>query len=154
MSIRKNLVAYLALFIALGGTSYAAVGLSPGSVGTRQLRNGAVTDAKVRARSLTSRVFAKGALKPSGYLRFVVRSQQGQDGVCAESPCDQHATVFCQQGEQATGGGFLDGGGTVVSSQPQLDGAGRADGWSVTSTGTPAPTAYAVCATSQPPPPQ
>jgi hypothetical protein len=38
MSIRKNLIAYLALFVALGGTSYAAVSLPGNSVGTRQLR--------------------------------------------------------------------------------------------------------------------
>ena len=37
MSIRKHPVAYLALFIALGGTSYAATQLPTNSVGTDQL---------------------------------------------------------------------------------------------------------------------
>jgi hypothetical protein len=37
MSIRKHPVAYLALFIALGGTSYAATQLPANSVGTDQL---------------------------------------------------------------------------------------------------------------------
>lgn len=45
--VRANAVAYLALFVALGGTSYAAVSLPANSVGTPQIRNGAVTPAKL-----------------------------------------------------------------------------------------------------------
>ena len=37
--IRNNLVAYIALFVALSGTSYAAFSLPAGSVGTRELKN-------------------------------------------------------------------------------------------------------------------
>jgi len=42
-----NVAATLALFVALGGTSYAAFSLPAGSVGTKQLKNGAVTRAKL-----------------------------------------------------------------------------------------------------------
>jgi hypothetical protein len=45
--IRSNAIAYLALFVALGGTSYASIRLAPGSVGTAQLRNGSVTAKKL-----------------------------------------------------------------------------------------------------------
>jgi hypothetical protein len=45
--LRGNAVAYLALFVALGGTSYAAANLPTGSVGTRQLRNHSVTPIKL-----------------------------------------------------------------------------------------------------------
>ena len=45
--IRHNAIALLALFVALGGTSYAAFSLPAGSVGTKQLRNGAVTSKKI-----------------------------------------------------------------------------------------------------------
>ncbi len=42
-----TVAAYLSLFIALGGTSYAAVNLPAGSVGTRQLRNHSITPSKL-----------------------------------------------------------------------------------------------------------
>lgn len=47
-----TVVAYLALFVALGGSSYAAVQLPSGSVGTKQLKKDAVTSAKVKPGSL------------------------------------------------------------------------------------------------------
>jgi hypothetical protein len=50
---RSNSIAYVALFVALGGTGYAAVSLAPGSVGTRALRNGAVTTKKLANGSVT-----------------------------------------------------------------------------------------------------
>ena len=50
--IRGSAVAYVALFIALGGTSYA-LSLPAGSVGTRQLRNGSVTSKKLANGSIT-----------------------------------------------------------------------------------------------------
>jgi hypothetical protein len=43
----SNVVATLALFIALGGISYAATQLPNNSVGTRQIKNKAVTKAKI-----------------------------------------------------------------------------------------------------------
>jgi hypothetical protein len=50
--IRSNAIAFVALFVALGGTGYAAINLKPGSVGTVQLRNGAVTTKKLANRSI------------------------------------------------------------------------------------------------------
>src|SRR4051794_13387496 len=44
-----NVASLLALFIALGGMSYAAGHLKKKSVGTKQLKNGAVTEAKLSA---------------------------------------------------------------------------------------------------------
>lgn len=46
-------VACLALGIALGGTSYAAITLPKNSVGTKQLKRNAVTSPKVKNNSLT-----------------------------------------------------------------------------------------------------
>lgn len=45
--IRRNVIAYIALFVALGGTSYAAFTLPANSVGTRQLRNHSVSPIKL-----------------------------------------------------------------------------------------------------------
>jgi hypothetical protein len=47
-----NVTATLALFVSLGGASYAAVKLPANSVGARQLRANAVTSSKVKNRSL------------------------------------------------------------------------------------------------------
>jgi hypothetical protein len=51
--VRSNAIAYAALFIALGGTGYAALSLPAGSVGTRQLRTKAVTGDKLANRAVT-----------------------------------------------------------------------------------------------------
>jgi hypothetical protein len=45
--IRSNVVAYVALFVALGGTSYAALTLPANSVGTRQIKNHSITPIKL-----------------------------------------------------------------------------------------------------------
>jgi hypothetical protein len=47
-----NVVASLALFVALGGSSYAALQLPKASVGTKQLKSDAVTSPKVKPGSL------------------------------------------------------------------------------------------------------
>jgi Collagen triple helix repeat (20 copies) len=60
-----NVIATLALFVALGGSSYAAVQLSRGAVKTKHLAAGSVTSAKVKNRSLVVRDFKRGLL-PAG----------------------------------------------------------------------------------------
>lgn len=62
---RNNLVAYIALFVALGGTSYAAVSLPAGSVGTKQLRNAAVTNKKLANGSITPAKFSSKQISGS-----------------------------------------------------------------------------------------
>ncbi len=47
-----NVLATLALFLALGGTSYAVTALPSNSVGTKQLKKNAVTGVKVKDGSL------------------------------------------------------------------------------------------------------
>jgi hypothetical protein len=58
--LRSNLVACLAVFVALGGTSYAALKLHANSVGTRQLKNDSVDSAKVKNASLAVGDFGSG----------------------------------------------------------------------------------------------
>jgi len=47
---RSNIIAIVALVIAMGGTSYAAFSLPAGSVGTRALRDRSITPAKLDRR--------------------------------------------------------------------------------------------------------
>jgi hypothetical protein len=60
-----NVVASLALFVALGGISYAAIALPKNSVGPKQLKANAVTGVKVKDGSLSKADFAPGDL-PAG----------------------------------------------------------------------------------------
>jgi hypothetical protein len=57
------IVAVIALIIALGGTSYAALSLPANSVGTKQVKNRAITLAKI---ANTARTALKGAQGPAG----------------------------------------------------------------------------------------
>jgi hypothetical protein len=51
-------ISVLALFISLGGASYAAIAAPRNSVGTAQLKNAAVTRAKIKDRAVTARKIA------------------------------------------------------------------------------------------------
>lgn len=66
-------VASLALLVALGGTSYAAVVLPKDSVGAAQIRNGAVTSAEVKDGALRTIDLAASA-------RQALRGQTGPQG--------------------------------------------------------------------------
>ena len=49
-----TLIAVVALFVALGGTGYAAFSLPKNSVGSKQLKNNAVTTSKIKNRAVTA----------------------------------------------------------------------------------------------------
>jgi hypothetical protein len=68
-----NVIATIALFVALGGSSYAAITLPRNSVGANQLRTGSVRTAEVRDRSLAARDLSVAA-------RNFLKSQQGAEG--------------------------------------------------------------------------
>jgi hypothetical protein len=57
-----NVVATLALFVALGGGAYAAFRLPKNSVGTKQIKNGAVTNKKLGKNAVTGAKVAAGSL--------------------------------------------------------------------------------------------
>jgi hypothetical protein len=74
--IRSNVVAYVALFVALGGTSYAAINLPANSVGNRQIKNHSITPNKL------------DPSKTAAVVRFwaVVDSVAGREQVVASRP--------------------------------------------------------------------
>src|ERR1700761_7870908 len=49
-----NVIATIALFVALGGASYAAVKLPKNSVGTKQIKNKSITEAKIATGAITA----------------------------------------------------------------------------------------------------
>jgi hypothetical protein len=59
-------VALIALFVALGGTGYAAMNLPRDSVGTAQLKDGAVTRSKISARARRALRGRRGTKGPAG----------------------------------------------------------------------------------------
>lgn len=69
-----NVTAVIALFVALGGASYAATQLPKNSVGARQLKKNSVNSSKVRDGSLEAGDFKAGSL-PAGE-----RGPPGQPG--------------------------------------------------------------------------
>ena len=62
-----NVIASLALFIALGGISWAAVALPKNSVGTTQLKKNAVTGAKLGRDAVTGAKVRNGSLLASDF---------------------------------------------------------------------------------------
>lgn len=151
------LIALLALFIALGGSSYAAVALPKGSVGGRQLKKNAVTSPKVKPGSLLLSDFrasqraqlvgpqgpqgSQGPQGPqgvpgtpgtpgvSGYQRVV--NSHGPDTAQVKT-----VTATCPSGKQPVGGGYIIDTGSNDSVLIDVDGPflGSGDSWVVRAT--------------------
>lgn len=64
--VRSNVVGYLALFVALGGTSYAAATLPANSVGPAQLINHSITQVKFNPRYISGSVRAWATVDANG----------------------------------------------------------------------------------------
>jgi hypothetical protein len=75
-----NVMATLALFIALGGTSIAAVTLTRGSVKGKHIARNAVTSPKVKNGSLLSADFAPGQLPKGDQGERGPKGDQGEPG--------------------------------------------------------------------------
>jgi hypothetical protein len=57
-------ISIVALFVALGGTGYAAMALPKNSVGAKQIKRNAVTSKKVKNRSVRAADLAAGVIPP------------------------------------------------------------------------------------------
>ena len=75
-----NVMATIAVFLALGGASWAAVKLPRNSVGSAQLKRGAVTGAKVRNGSLSLSDLRKGSLRAGLRGETGATGPAGHDG--------------------------------------------------------------------------
>jgi hypothetical protein len=160
-------LAAIALLVALGGTSVAAVSQVPrASVGTPQLKNDAVTGAKVAGSAITSAHVRNGSLLrgdfKAGQVPAGPAGPQGPPGlsareqVSAESTLTaagpKNLTVTCPTGKKAIGGGVeLSGAGrnrvSVTENKPVGDNAWEAEAFEVVNTNqTWKLVVHAVCA--------
>jgi hypothetical protein len=120
-----TVAAYLALFIALGGTSYAAVTLSVNSVKSKHIVNGQVKRPDIRNNAVNSAKVARGSLLASDFAAEQLPAgpkgdtgAQGAPGATnviirlgptSTTPVSGQtyvSRVDCLSGERATGGGF------------------------------------------------
>ena len=118
-----NVTATLALFIALGGTSYAAVQIPRNSVGADQLRPSSVRSSEVKDRglqlrdlSLGTRSSLRGARGPAGpqgpaggsvvALGLSYRTAEGTVPAAGAFPGLSSTTATCDAGQRVTGGGL------------------------------------------------
>lgn len=85
-SKHPTVIAYLALFTALGGTSYAALSLPANSVGSRQIRNHSVKplDLAHAAQPLSAQklrdIVTDVVTDPTNQLTISVKSEKGDKG--------------------------------------------------------------------------
>jgi len=140
-------LAAIALLVALGGTSIAAVSQLPrASVGTAQLKNNAVTSAKVRNGSLRRADFGRGQLPrgpvgaqgPQGAAGLSAREQvSAESALTAFGP--KIVTATCPTGKKVIGGGIeVSGQGrnrvTVTENHPVGDNAWEAEAFEAVAT--------------------
>jgi hypothetical protein len=127
-----NVVATLALFLALGGVSYAALKLPKNSVGSKQIKKNAVTSTKVKNGSLKKGDFAAGSLPAgaagpvgpigpkgaTGTFGSITVQHLTADADLADNTKGSY-TAFCPAGQIAIGGGargdFNQSEGTVIT---------------------------------------
>jgi hypothetical protein len=76
----SNLLAAIALFAALGGSSYAAMQLPSGSVGSSQIAANAVTSSKIKNGTLKAADFAPGVLNGGANGADGANGANGADG--------------------------------------------------------------------------
>jgi hypothetical protein len=116
--LRGNLVAYLALFVALSGTAYAAKALPNNSVGTKQLKKRAVTGAKVKNNTITGRQVRESTLAqvPSAAragaadtATNATNALNAQNAANAGTLAGQPPSAFLPAGGKAADSALLDG---------------------------------------------
>jgi hypothetical protein len=112
----SNVVAYLALFLALGGGAYAATKAAKNTVVSKSIKNGqvkkkdlgdnSVISQKVKDGTLQSADFAPGAAGVSNYVTYEASSESGGGDI-------KNATATCldPDTEVVGGGSFIEGAG-------------------------------------------
>jgi hypothetical protein len=84
-----NVMATIAVFIALGGASYAATQLPPSSVGTKQLKKSSVTKPKIKKNAVTGAKVADRSLTGSDLAIGTITGSNVKDGSLGGADIDQ-----------------------------------------------------------------
>jgi len=116
--LQSNVVAYVALFVALAGSSYAAVKLPANSVGSKQLRARAVTNTKLKARSVSNTKLGTGSVSASKLRRGAVTGAAVKDGSLGGVQVDESSLGQVPDAAKLSGtpaSGFLRGAGQAFS---------------------------------------
>ncbi len=92
--LRGNTIALLALFLALGGTTYAAVSLPANSVGAKQLKKNAVINKKIKANAVTGAKVKNDSLTGADVV-------EGSLGKVPSAANADHATTNATNGDHA-----------------------------------------------------
>ena len=156
-----TVIASVALLLALGGTSLAAVNALPrSSVGTAQLKANAVTSAKVKNGSLLAVDFRSGSLPAGPAGPQGPAGMSAREDILAETPTDsvspKTVRANCSAGKRAVGGGVEVGGTgrsrvTVTENLAAGDNAWEAEAFEITSTAlTWKLEVHAICVTIAP----
>jgi hypothetical protein len=113
-----NVVSVIALFIALGGASYAAFKLPKNSVGRKQLKKNAVTTAKIKNSAVTGTKVKNGSLTGANVADGSLTGAQINASTLGEVPAASragNATTLdgSPAGDFARSNRFLSGNGKV-----------------------------------------
>jgi hypothetical protein len=101
-------VALLALFVSLGGSAFAALRLPAHSVGTKQLKNGAVAGAKLRNNAVTSSKVKNHSLLAKDFKAGQLPASP--KGLAGLSPSDYGAVLSGRVNGLGTASGTLNWG--------------------------------------------
>ena len=157
--VGRHHLGFIAIFVALSGTAYAAT-LPRNSVGTAQLKKNAVTSAKVKNGSLLKKDFKSGQLPAGARGPQGAQGAQGPAGAAGATNVTVRvgpevsavSTASCNAGERAVGGGGVAPGvaGALWDSSP-TQASGTPTSWNaqaidVTTGAADTVQAYVVCA--------
>ena len=120
-------ISLIALFVALGGTGYAALSLPKNSVGTKQLKKNAVTGSKIKKNAVTSSKVKDHSLTGAdinlGALGSVLSASNAGHANVADSATNASHATTADSAANATGlAGPLASGQTLIG---YVDSAGH-----------------------------
>lgn len=105
-----NVMATVAVFVALGGTSYAVATLPKNSVGSKQIRSGAVGKSEIRRGAVRSKQLHNGSVSLrdiSSGAKSALRGQRGETGPPGPASLPYSAAVDSGAGVRSTTGGHI-----------------------------------------------